>query len=263
MNESLTPHLPEGYDGFLRKLRARIQQAQVKAALAMNRELILLYWKIGKEIAERQEEAGWGSVVLDQLSEDLNFTCPDVSGFSRRNLYRMRAIYLAYRDDPEVVPRIVAQIPWGHNAVLLEKLETNERRLWYAQQTVENGWSRSVLIHKIETDLFAHQVEAPKTTNFPDALPPPHPDLAKQALKDPYVFDFLSLGKELVREAVPSWTQTIDDIVYDLMAINPHFEEEVDDRKPEALIQVIEEQGREVASALAALRALLPKTVQV
>lgn len=196
MNNSPVPSLPEGYDGFLRKLKVRIQRAQVKAALAVNRELILLYWEIGKEIVERQEEAGWGSAVIDRLSNDLGIAFPDVSGFSRRNLYRMRALYLAYRDEPEVVPQAVAQIPWGHNAVLVEKLESNDERLWYARQTVENGWSRSVLVHQIETDLYTRQVEAPKTTNFSATLPPPQSDLAEQALKDPYVFDFLSLGKE-------------------------------------------------------------------
>ncbi len=190
------PALHEGYHAILSAQKARIQSSQIKAALSVNREMILLYLDIGQQIVERQEQAGWGSAVLDRLSQDLQVVFPGISGFSRRNLYRMRALYLAYRDTPEIVPQLVAQIPWGHNVVLLEKVKDPEQRAWYIQQTLENGWSRAILVHQIETDLYGRQVAAAKITNFSVTLPPPQSDLAQQALKDPYIFDFLSLGKE-------------------------------------------------------------------
>ena len=178
-------HIPlslESYDAFLRDLKERTRSAQVKAALSVNRELIGLYFEIGRGIVERQEQAGWGSNVLERLSHDLNASFPGVSGFSRRNLYVMRSFYLTYCDEPENVQQAVAQIPWGHNMVLMEKLKEPAERLWYAQQTIENGWSRAVLIHQIETDLYGRQVTAVKTTNFRQTLPPTQSDLAEQAV---------------------------------------------------------------------------------
>ncbi len=121
-----------GYEDLLTELKTRIRSAQIKAALSVNREMIALYWEIGRDIVERQEKAGWGDEVLERLSRDLRHEFPDVQGFSRRNLYRMRAIYLAYRDQSEFVPQVVAQIPWGHNQVLLEKLKDPAERAWYA-----------------------------------------------------------------------------------------------------------------------------------
>jgi predicted nuclease of restriction endonuclease-like (RecB) superfamily len=145
---------------------------------------------------ERQERVRWGSAVLDRLSDDLNRAFPGVSGFSRRNLYRMRAFFLAYRETEDMVSQPVAQIPWGHNVVLLEQVKDAAQRRWYARQVIENGWSRAILTHQIETDLYGRQVTTQKTTTFPKALPPPQSDLAEQALKDPYIFDFLTLGQE-------------------------------------------------------------------
>jgi predicted nuclease of restriction endonuclease-like (RecB) superfamily len=158
------PDFLEDYDAFLRDLKARIQSTQIKAVLSVNREMILLYWEIGGQIIERQEHASWGSALLDRLSQDLQSSFPGIAGFSRRNLYRMRALYLAYRDTPEIVPQLVAQIPWGHNVVLLEKVKDPDQRTWYIQQTIENGWSRAILVHQIETDLYGRQVAAAKTT---------------------------------------------------------------------------------------------------
>lgn len=182
-----------GYDEFLSDLKERIRSAQVKAALSVNRELISLHFEIGRGIVERQEQAGWGSSILERLSHDLNVAFPGVSGFSRRSLYVMRSFYLTYRDEPESVQQAVAQIPWGHNMVLLEKVKEPVERLWYVQQAIENGWSRAVLVHQIENDLYGRQVTAVKTTNFRHALPPPQSDLAEQVVNDPYIFDFLTL----------------------------------------------------------------------
>ena len=191
---ALTPF--SGYGVFLADLKARIQTAQTKATLAANRELIALYYDVGQRIVERQEEAQWGDGVLEQISRDLKAAFPDATGFSRRNLYDMRAFFLAYREAGDFVRQPVAQIPWGHNLALMRKVESAEERAWYASQTVEHGWSRAVLLAQIETGLYARQITAPKTTNFERTLPPPQSDLAQSVLKDPYVFGFLTLAEE-------------------------------------------------------------------
>ncbi len=198
MNKELTsPNalLPGDYIEFLRDLKTRIHSTQLKAAAAVNRELIALYWEIGKGIAERQENAGWGDVVVEQLARDLRHEFPEVKGFSRSNVFLMRQVFLAYREYGTKVQQAVGQIPWGHNIMLLSKVKEPEKRLWYLEQTVAHGWSRAVLDHQIQTDLYARQLPAAKTHNFAQTLPPLQSDLAHQMLKDSYVFDFLSLGQ--------------------------------------------------------------------
>lgn len=185
--------LPEGYATFLNDLKTRIRSAQVKAALSVNREMIVLYWEIGKALVDRLEQAQWGDAVLEHISRDLRQAFPELKGFSRRNLYRMQRLFRTYRAESEFVPQLVAQIPWGHNIILIEKVKDPAQRQWYIEQTIANGWSRNVLVHQIETDLYTRQVDAPKTTNFAQTLPPLQSDLAQQVLKDPYIFGFLSL----------------------------------------------------------------------
>jgi len=184
-----------GYEEFLRDLKARIRSAQIKAALSVNRELILLYWEIGRDILRQQGTQGWGSKVIERLAQDLCREFPDVKGFSLRNLKYMRAFAEAY-PERQFVQQVAAQIPWFHNCLLLERIKDNRQREWYIHQTIQNGWSRAILVHQIETDLYHRQVKAEKTTNFPATLPPPQSDLVQQTMKDPYIFDFLSLGKE-------------------------------------------------------------------
>jgi predicted nuclease of restriction endonuclease-like (RecB) superfamily len=181
------------YADFLNGLKQRIRTAQVKAALAVNRELVLLYWQIGREIIERQQEQGWGTKVIDRLAKDLKQEFPDIKGFSRSNLKYMRAFAEAY-PNAEISQQLAGQIPWFHNCVLLDKVKDPQERLWYIQQTVENGWSRNVLVMQIESQLYQRQVGA--ITNFKQTLPAPQSDLAQQLIKDPYNFDFLSLGKD-------------------------------------------------------------------
>lgn len=183
----------EGYDAFLSDLKQRIRTAQVKAALAVNRELVLLYWQIGRDILTQQEQQGWGAKVVTQLSQDLRREFPEMKGFSRTNLLYMRAFAEAFPDE-QIVQQLAGQIPWFHNCTLLDKVKDPQQRQWYIQQTIENGWSRNVLIHQIESNLFARQGGA--ITTFDRALPKPQSDLAQQLIKDPYCFDFLSLGKE-------------------------------------------------------------------
>ena len=187
--------LPNNYDEFLNSLKERIRQSQVRAALAVNQELVLLYWQIGQDILQRQSQEGWGAKVIEKLAKDLKAEFPEMKGFSARNLNYMRSFAKAYPDEP-IVQQLAAKIPWFHNCVLLDKVKNYDERLWYIQQTIENGWSRAVLEYQIESKLYQRQGQA--ITNFDQALPQPQSDLAQQILKSPYNFDFLGLGKEAV-----------------------------------------------------------------
>ena len=188
-----TSALPSGYGPLLADLKARVRAAQVRAALSVNRELILLYWSIGRDILRCQQTEGWGAKVVERLAGDLRAEFPEMRGLSRSNLLSMRAFAEAYSDDT-IVQQLVGQLPWGHNVLLLTKLKDAGQREWYARQTLAHGWSRAVLTVQIETRAHARAGEA--VTNFRRTLPPPQSDLAQQALKDPYTFDFLSLTAE-------------------------------------------------------------------
>jgi predicted nuclease of restriction endonuclease-like (RecB) superfamily len=186
---------PSGYAELLKQLKERIRTAQVKAALAVNAELVCLYWEIGNTILNRQNQEGWGTKVVDRLAHDLKTAFPDMSGFSPRNLKYMRKFAETY-PDKTIVQQVAAQIPWWHNVILLDKVNNTEKRLWYAQKAIEYGWSRSVLTIQIETKLYERQAINEKVSNFQQNLPAPQSDLAQQLLKDPYIFDFLSVSKE-------------------------------------------------------------------
>ncbi|MFH0919154.1 MAG: PDDEXK nuclease domain-containing protein [Fibrobacterota bacterium] len=207
--------LPASYPTFLHDLKGRIRTARIKASLAVNRELIALYWHIGCSIAQRQYNKGWGSNIIDRLAGDIQKAFPGIEGFSPSNISRMRAFFLAWTGAPSIsaqavpkstaaksarlVPKSdvdgppppVAAIPWGHNVVLLFKARTPAERLWYAQQTVVQGWSRAMLTHWIESGLYARRGKA--ITNFKRTLPTPQSDLAVEIVRDPYHFDFLTL----------------------------------------------------------------------
>jgi predicted nuclease of restriction endonuclease-like (RecB) superfamily len=184
---------PRGYEELVGQLKDRIRAAQVRAAVAVNRELILLYWSIGRDILDRQRRHGWGAKVVDRLADDLRREFPGVQGFSPRNLKYMRAFAEAWPDEA-IVQGALAQITWYHNLALLERLKGREERLWYAAKAVENGWSRNVLVHWIESGLRSRQGRA--STNFAQALPPARSDLARAVLKDPYSFDFLTIAED-------------------------------------------------------------------
>lgn len=184
---------PLHYDQFFAELKERIRTAQVKAALAVNRELVLLYWGIGRDILQRQLEQGWGAKVIDRLSHDLRNAFPTMKGFSSRNLKYMRALAEAYPDE-EFVQQVAAQIPWFHNCVILDKINHFAEREWYIRKTIEQGWSRNVMVHQIESGLYQRQGKS--QTNFTRTLPAPQSELAQQFLKDPYNFDFLTLGDQ-------------------------------------------------------------------
>ena len=211
------PHTNE-YKEWLKEIKIKIRSAQVKAALAASKELILFYWELGESISRKLAQNTWGAKVIDQLSRDLQNEFPGIKGFSRRNLYYIRKFYDFFSTFPgseSIVPRVGAQlekeivpqagaqiappiarqlggqIPWGHIKILLDKLSGHQETLFYIRETIENGWSRDVLALQIKSKLFERKGKA--ITNFNHALPEPQSDLAQQALKDPYAFDFLTL----------------------------------------------------------------------
>ena len=184
---------PEGYSDWLAELKAKIHNAQQRATLAVNHELILLYWQIGRDILARQAKQGWGAKVIERLAHDLHNSFPNMRGFSRTNLLYMRSFAESWSDE-QIVQQAAGQLPWGHNLALLDKLSTQEARIWYAKKTIENNWSRNVLVMQIESKLIERQGKA--VTNFELRLPKPQSDLAIESLKDPYRFDFLGLTEE-------------------------------------------------------------------
>jgi predicted nuclease of restriction endonuclease-like (RecB) superfamily len=186
-------HPTRTYAALLAGIKERIQTAQVRAAVSVNQELVVLYWGIGKEILTRQQQEGWGAKIIDQLAKDLHNEFPSMQGFSARNLKYMRAFAEAWPEEA-IVQQAAAQLPWFHNCVLLDKVKDKTERLWYIEQAIQNGWSRNVLVIQIESGLYRRQGKA--ITNFSATLPSPQSDLAQQLLKDPYNFDFLTLTKE-------------------------------------------------------------------
>ncbi|KVL09599.1 PDDEXK nuclease domain-containing protein [Burkholderia ubonensis] len=183
----------DDYRSWLTDLKQRVEHARQRAAASANRELVTLYWQIGRDILERQQRRGWGAKVIDQLARDLKDAFPDMRGFSPRNLKYMRALAQAW-PAPEFVQQAVAQLPWSHVVTLLDKLKDPATRDWYAGKSLEHGWSRNVLAMQIDTQ--AHTRAGSAVTNFDARLPPPQSDLAREALKDPYVFDFLGLTED-------------------------------------------------------------------
>lgn len=192
MTESLPT--PQTYPDLLATLKARIREARLRAAVSVNRELILLYWEIGRDILLRQSEEGWGTAVIDRLARDLRRDFPEMTGLSPRNLKYMRAFAEVWPDQA-IVQQLVAQLPWGHNIRLLEALKQPEERAWYARQAVEHGWSRAILAHQIEARLIDRAGNA--STNFGRTLPSPQSDLARELLKDPYDFEFLAAAADI------------------------------------------------------------------
>ncbi|MBK2061080.1 PDDEXK nuclease domain-containing protein [Francisella noatunensis] len=183
----------ENYEKLLKQLKQQVISSQQKAALSVNKELILLYYEIGNAILSSQNQSNWGSKVIDKLSNDLQSSFPELKGFSVRNLKYMRKFADEFLDSV-FVQQVVAQIPWGHIIVLMNKMSDIDARIFYINKTIEHGWSRNILNLQIETNLHIRQGKA--VNNFKTKLPSPQSDLAVATLKDPYTFDFLNIGEE-------------------------------------------------------------------
>ena len=205
------------YKKWVGELKERIRSAQVKAAIAVNRELLELYWELGREICEKQKVASWGDGLIVQLAKDLSAAFPGVRGFSQRNLFYIRQWYLFYsgeivpqvvaeigkvqqavgqigKGEGEKVQQVAAEIPWGHNMLIINKCSNAAEGLFYVRETIKNGWSRAILAAQIKSKLYQRQGKA--IDNFTVTLPEEQSELAKETLKNPYNFDFLMLGKE-------------------------------------------------------------------
>ena len=215
------------YFEVLDLLKEKIRHSRYRAVLSINYELLTTYWEIGKTILEQQKKAGWGAKIIDRLAVDLKMEFPDFKGLSVRNLKYMRAFAETYPEfskpalpsdaqtqntaktaivqqpaaqigngtNDAIVQQLAAQLPWGHHQVLLDKVKTREQRLFYMQQCVENGWSRSILVMQIENGLYERQGKA--ISNFGQTLPQLQSDLVQQSLKNPYIFDFINFGEEI------------------------------------------------------------------
>ena len=185
--------LPDGYAAFLGGLKRRVRDAQGHAQRTINTQLIELYWSLGRAIVTEQEQQGWGAGVIDRLAGDLRVEFPQMTGLSRSNLQYMRALAAAWPANANV-PQAVGHLPWGHIRLLLDKLDDQDTREWYATVSVKNGWSRNVLLNQIKNRTLERTGAAP--SNFSAELAPADSDLARQIAKDPYVFDFLNLTED-------------------------------------------------------------------
>ena len=201
------------YKQIFENIKQEVLKSQYKAMQIVNKELIFMYWHIGKIIGDNSK---WGNKFIDSLSIDLKLEFPKVTGFSVRNLKYMKKMAEEYPDF-EFVQQVVAQIPWGHNIILMDKVKNIEERKWYIKQSIINGWSRSLLTMQIESKLYERQVVAEKVTNFPATLPDIQSDLAIQTMKDPYLFDFISLkGKVKEIEIEKAMIDKIKDVLIEL-----------------------------------------------
>ncbi len=189
---TMTRIIAKEYKEFLEQLKDRIATSRYKAARTVNKELLLLYHYIGIQILEKQKDQGWGSKVIEQLSKDLKVRFPEIKGFGIANLHNIRRFAELY-PNPEFLQQAAIELPWYHHVVLMNQVKEHEARLFYMHNASEYGWSRSILMHQIELGLHKRQGKA--VTNFKEKLPSPRSDLANQTLKDPYIFDFLSIGK--------------------------------------------------------------------
>ncbi len=179
-------------------IKSEIKSAQYRAVLGANRELITLYWRIGQVINAHKK---WGNKFVENLAADIKLEFPDATGYSERNLKYMAKFAASY-SDVEFVQQVVAQIPWGQNVVLLDKIPDDTARRWYIDACAKNGWSRNVLVHQIESGLYERQALSGKVNNFPAALPPQQSELAQQMMKDPYVFDFIPFREDMVERDI-------------------------------------------------------------
>lgn len=197
-----TLQLDKNYTTFLNDIKIRLKTAQIRAALAANSELIKFYWQLGTDLIEKQKAFKWGERFLEQFSHDVRQAFPEMQGFSVRNLQRVRQFAQLY-PDLAIAPQAVAQLPWGHISLLIHAVKDSSIREWYAQQTIKNGWSRSVLEMQIESDLYERQgASQKKISNFHQHLPETQSDLAHEILKDPYNFDFLTIQGKAHERAI-------------------------------------------------------------
>ena len=216
MAENMTLASNSDFSSWVSQLKKDIRTTQIKAAVRVNSELLRLYWRMGADICEKQKSASWGDGWLKELSRELIMEFPDMKGFSYRNLKYIRQWYQFYNQNVTIGQQLVAlideetffSVPWGHHLYILTQCKDIDKAVFYLNKTVELGWSRAVLLNFLDTDLYERQGKA--VTNFDRLLANPQSDLAKQTLKDPYNFDFLTLDSDYrERELENGLTQNI------------------------------------------------------
>ena len=186
------------YLDTIHEIKAEIQKSQYRATVKVNNELLLLYYNIGQAINRHKV---WGNKFIENLSRDLRLEYPDTKGYSVRNLKYMAKFAETY-PDKEFVQQVVAQIPWGHNVVIMDKVLAEDERTWYLKECAKNGWSRNVLVHQIESNLYGRQVTVDKISNFENRLPAPQSELATQMMKDPYIFDYIPFKADMLERDI-------------------------------------------------------------
>jgi len=205
--------IPSDYNAFLKTIKSEIQTARVKAARVVNKELIHLYWKIGELIVKKQEELGWGKSVVEKLSKDIRSEFAGVNGFSARNLWDMKRLYEQYHSISNL-RQLVAEIPWGHNLVILNKVQDATERKYYIETTIKNGWSRNVLLNQIKAKAYERHMKIKKTHNFEKTLPAHLAEQANETLKDGYMLDFLGITEPVLeRELENRMIEKIRDVI--------------------------------------------------
>ncbi len=204
------------YKNLILNLKQKISSSQIKAAIKVNEELLRLYWDIASVIVDKQKEFKWGDNFITQISNDLKKEFPNMKGFSATSIKYMRKWYLFWYDEksPQLVDDIF-KIPWGHNREIITKVKDKQEAIFYVEKTIQNGYSRAVLIHQIESGLYKRCAKS--INNFDSKLPALQSDLAKESLKDPYVFDFLNLSeKHTEKELENALINNIKDFLLEL-----------------------------------------------
>jgi predicted nuclease of restriction endonuclease-like (RecB) superfamily len=214
-----TTALPTDYRSWLESIKTTIRSTQIKAALSVNEKLIRLYWDLGKRIDDKIQNAQWGEGIIKHIASDLKNELPHLSGFSRDNLYFMLRFYRFYQRSEPFVEQLVQQIPWGHNILIFRKVKSMDVAIFYLKATIDNNWSRSILDIQLDTKLHERQGQA--ITNFDKTLPNPQAELAKETLKDPYVFGFL--GSETALHELDLERQLTDHIIKFLLELGNGF----------------------------------------
>lgn len=206
------------YKELIEILKKEITQARIRAHLAVNKELIILYWNIGNNILKRQQQEGWGAKVIENISQDLQREFPEMKGLSYQNISYMRQFAIEYADK-EFLQQLVGEIPWGHNILIFSKIKNSQERIWYIQKTIENGWSRNVLNMQIKTNLYTR--EGKSITNFKSTLPAAQSDLAQAIVKDPYNLEFLDIQDKIAERHLEN--KLIDNIRSFLLELGKGF----------------------------------------
>ena len=219
------------YFDILENIKSQIHAAQYKAVLGVNREQIILYWNIGKVIIEN---SNWGNKFIDNLARDIKLDFPNSTGYSVRNLKYMRKFAEIFADD-EIVPTLMAQLTWSHHRLLMDKIKDKSAMIWYADKTVENGWSKNVLWDQIDLKLYERQAIAEKSTNFSKTLALPQSELAEETLKNPFVFDFIEqrqgiIEREIEAEMVANIAKTIMELGTGFTFAGNQYQIEVDNK---------------------------------